>query len=128
MNFASFPAIRTIIFAIGTKTDAKLSLAVVAIAVARALLFRLIALRTQDYNLHGMPFVPLPELEPVPAPTMLQITIGQPGAREQDVTVTGSWLLSTLPGSHSGLRQVVSSAVYDHKKGIYFPSHGPVVA
>jgi hypothetical protein len=55
MNFAGFPAIRTIIFAIHAQANALLSLAVAAIAIAQAFILRQIALRTQDDALHVLP-------------------------------------------------------------------------
>jgi hypothetical protein len=52
MNFACFPAIRTVIFSVGAKPDTVESLAIATVAVAGALLFRFVALRTQDYGFH----------------------------------------------------------------------------
>jgi hypothetical protein len=54
-NFASFPAIRTVIFAVHAEADTLLALAVAAIAVAFAPLFRQVALRTEDRGLHILP-------------------------------------------------------------------------
>jgi hypothetical protein len=55
VDFAGFPAIRTIVFAIHAKANTFLSLAVAAIAVAHALALRQIALRTQNNILHVSP-------------------------------------------------------------------------
>jgi hypothetical protein len=55
VNFARFPAIWTIVFAILAESNALLSLAVAAIAVAQALILRQIALRTENFALHDVP-------------------------------------------------------------------------
>ncbi len=51
-NFARFPAIRAVVFAIHAQADILQPLAVAAIAVALALLFRQVALRTENCGLH----------------------------------------------------------------------------
>jgi hypothetical protein len=51
-NFARFPAIRAIVFAVHAEADIMQRLAVAAIAVALALLFRQVALRTENCGLH----------------------------------------------------------------------------
>jgi hypothetical protein len=47
-NFARFPAIRAIVFAIHAEPDVLLALAVAAIAITQALALRQVALRTQN--------------------------------------------------------------------------------
>jgi hypothetical protein len=102
VNFARFPAIRAVVFAIHAQADAILSLAVAAIPLALTLVFLLIALGTDNHDLHSVSFVLLPDLELAPVPTILWITIGQPGAGEQAASVTGSWLLNTPPRGRTG--------------------------
>jgi mannose/fructose/N-acetylgalactosamine-specific phosphotransferase system component IIC len=51
-NFARFPAIRAVVFAIHAESDIMQTLAVAAIAVALAFLFRQVALRTENCGLH----------------------------------------------------------------------------
>ncbi len=58
MNFACFPAIRAVVLAVGTEPDALHSVAVAAVAVASALSFRLIALRTENGIWHVSPRKP----------------------------------------------------------------------
>jgi hypothetical protein len=54
-DFASFAAIRAIVFSVHAKPDVFLALAVAAKAVAIALALRQVALRTQDRGLHILP-------------------------------------------------------------------------
>jgi hypothetical protein len=54
-DFAGFPAIRAIIFAVHAQAHAVLSLAVATVPVALALALLLIALRTKNGGLHPVP-------------------------------------------------------------------------
>jgi hypothetical protein len=54
-NFAGFPAIRAVIFAIDAEPDVLLALAVAAIAVTPALGLRQVTLRTENRGLHIFP-------------------------------------------------------------------------
>jgi hypothetical protein len=54
-NFAGFPAVRAIIFAVHAQPNAMLPLAVAAILIALASAFLLIALRTKNGALHRLP-------------------------------------------------------------------------
>ena len=51
-NFARFPAIRAIVFAVHTESDALLALAVAAITVTLARALGQVALRTENCGLH----------------------------------------------------------------------------
>ena len=51
-DFASFPAIRTVVFAVHAEADVLLPLAVAAVAVALARALRQVALRTENGDLH----------------------------------------------------------------------------
>jgi hypothetical protein len=55
VDVARFPAIGTVVFSIHAKANIMLSLAIAAIAVAHALVFRQIALHAQDHGLHVLP-------------------------------------------------------------------------
>jgi hypothetical protein len=54
-DFASFPAIRAVVFAIHAESHTLLALAVAAVAIARALSLRQVALRTENCGLHIFP-------------------------------------------------------------------------
>jgi hypothetical protein len=51
-DFARFPAVRAVVFSVHAQADILLPLAVAAIAVTFALLFRQVALRTENRGLH----------------------------------------------------------------------------
>ena len=51
-NFARFPAIRAVVFAVHAEADIVHALTVAAIAVTLALLFRQVTLRTENRGLH----------------------------------------------------------------------------
>lgn len=84
-------------------------MAVTAIAFALTLVFLLIALGTENHGLHNLPHVLLPDSEVAPTSRIPKITIGQPGAGEQDASATGSWFLNTPPRGRAGnnIRQIV---------------------
>jgi hypothetical protein len=82
-DFAGFPAIRAVVFAIHAEPDALQALAVAAIAVTFARTFRQIALRTENRGLHILPSPPR-KAEKLPWQQIpLETTIGQPIAPEQ---------------------------------------------
>jgi hypothetical protein len=55
-DFAGFPAIRAIVFAIGAQPDVLLALAIATIAVASALFLQLVTLSAQNRVLHVVPY------------------------------------------------------------------------
>jgi hypothetical protein len=54
-DFAGFPAIRAIVFAVHAQPHTMLPLAIAAVPIALALAFLLIALRTKNGALHPIP-------------------------------------------------------------------------
>jgi hypothetical protein len=82
-DFASFPAIRAVVFSVHAKTDVFLALAVAAIAVALAFVFRQVALRTMNRGLHALPSLLGRPAGFIRIQRRPQNTIGQPGAPEQ---------------------------------------------
>jgi hypothetical protein len=86
-NFASFPAIGTVVFAVHAQAYALLPLAVAAIAITLTICLRQVALRTENGALHILASR-LRRAGTTPQPqSPLENTIGQPSAPEQAASV-----------------------------------------